>query len=188
MKHDWMRRLALLLVCAGLLSGCATGYLLDNQVQAFSSLPALPPAATYRFERLPSQQQPAQAQLESLADPALHRAGLRRDDATPAYSVQVSARIRRVLSPWADPWDWGWWGGGFLAPFPRMQQPWYVREVSLVVRELAGNRVVFESRAVNDGPWLHPHVVVPAMFDAALHGFPAAPAGVRRVDIPLGTR
>jgi len=185
--------MACAVLCVDLLSGCATGYLLDNQVQAFSSLPALPAQPTYRFERLPSQQQPSQAALEALADPALHRAGLRRDDAAPAYSVQVSARIQQVLSPWADPWGGGWGGGfihgpHFLSPFPRWQQPWYVREVSVVVRELAGSRVVFESRAASDGPWLPPQAVVPAMFDAALQGFPAAPAGVRRVDIRLGPR
>ena len=86
------------------LTGCATGYLLDNQVQSFSSLPALPATASYRFERLPSQlADPTQAALEGLADPALHKAGLRRDDAAPRYSVQVAARITRTLSPWADP-------------------------------------------------------------------------------------
>jgi hypothetical protein len=120
-----------------------------------------------------------------LADPALHRAGLRRDDAAPMFTIQVSARIQRALSPWADPWDWGW-GGGFWSPFGRMQQPWFVREVTVVVRELAGNRVVFESRALNEGPWLAPQAVLPAMFGAALQGFPNAPAGVRRVDIQLG--
>jgi hypothetical protein len=180
-------RLVLAVLCVGILSGCGTTYLLDNQVQAFSGLAALPAQPTYRFDRLPSQQQPAQAQLEALADAALHRAGLRRDDAAPVFTVLVSARIQRALSPWADPWDWHW-GGGFLSPFGRMQQAWFVREVTLVVRELAGNRVVFESRALNEGPWLPPTTVVPAMFDAALQGFPNAPAGVRRVDIQLGAR
>jgi hypothetical protein len=186
MRRSWMRRLAMALLVTGLLSGCATGYLLDNEVQSFSGLAALPPQPTYRFERLPSQQQPQQAELEALADAPLHRAGLRRNDAAPIYSVQVSARIQRALSPWPEPWEWGW--GGFWGPFPRMQQAWFVREVTVVVRELAGNRVVFESRARSEGPWLAPGAVVPAMFDAALQGFPNAPAGVRRVDVLLGAR
>src|SRR3954466_9396506 len=99
---------------ATLLSGCATGYLLDNRVQAYSGLPSLPPAPTYRFERLPSQASPAQDQVEQMADPALFKAGLRRDDAAPRFSVQVTARVQRVLSPWADPYDpWGWgWNAG----------------------------------------------------------------------------
>ncbi len=200
----WKRIVALvgiLALAAVTLSGCATGYLLDNNVQSFSSLPSLPPTPTYRFERLPSQQaSPGQAQLEALADPALFKAGLRRDDATPQYSVQVSARVQQALSPWADPWDrwggWGGWGGGFAGrgvgigfggSFPRMERPWFLREVAVVVRELPSNRVVYETHAGNDGPWGDNATVLPAMFDAALQGFPAAPAGVRRVNIQLGS-
>lgn len=183
-----------------LLSGCST-YLLENNVQSFSGLPALPANPTYTFERLPSQaNQPGQNTLEALADPALFKAGLRRDDAAPRYTVQVSARVQRVLSPWADPWDsWGWggWSGfgphhafhhpGFWGgPFPRMEQPWFQREVGVVVREKASNRVVYETRAASDGPWLDQAVVLPAMFDAALQGFPNPPQGVRRVNVQLG--
>ena len=191
---------ALLATSALVLSGCATGYLLDNQVQSFSSLPALPAPATYRFERLPSQQNPQQGQLEALADGPLFRVGLRRDDAAPRYAVQVSARVQRVLSPYADPWDWGpgWgWGWGigahhrgvgigFGGPFGRMDQPWFQREVSVIVREIANNRVVYETRAANDGPWMDNNSVLPAMFDAALNGFPNPPQGPRRVDIQIG--
>ncbi len=191
-----LRRTALL-ACAALLSGCASTYLLENSVQSFSGLAAgqsLAAPPTYRFERLPSQAHPGQAQLEALADPALHRAGLRRDDASPRYSVQVSARLQRVLSPWADPWD-GWGPGpfgfhgphgGLWGPFPRMESPWFQREVTVIVREIASNRVVYETRAANDGPWLDDRAVLPAMFDAALQGFPHPPAGPRRVDIRLG--
>ncbi len=180
-----------------LLSGCST-YLLENNVQSFSGLPALPAIPTYTFERLPSQaSQPGQNTLEALADPALFKAGLRRDDAAPRYTVQVSARVQRVLSPWADPWDsWGWggWGSryafhhpGFCCgPFPRMEQPWFQREVGVVVREKASNQVVYETHAASDGPWLDQAVVLPAMFDAALQGFPNPPQGVRRVNIQLG--
>lgn len=193
-------RLPLFAAAAVLLSGCST-YLLENNVQSFSGLPALPANPTYSFERLPSQaNQPGQNTLEALADPALFKAGLRRDDAAPRYTVQVSARVQRVLSPWADPWDsWGWggWGGfgphhafhhpGFWGgPFPRMEQPWFQREVGVVVREKASNRVVYETRAASDGPWLDQAVVLPAMFDAALQGFPNPPQGVRRVNIQLG--
>ena len=200
----WKRIVALvgiLVLAAVTLSGCATGYLLDNNVQSFSSLPSLPPQPTYRFERLPSQQaSPGQTQLEALADPALFKAGLRRDDAMPNYSVQVSARVQQALSPWADPWDrwggWGGWGGGFAGrgigigfggTFPRMERPWFVREVAVVVRELPSNRVVYETHAFNDGPWGNNATVLPAMFDAALQGFPVAPAGLRRVNIQLGS-
>lgn len=176
------------------LAGCAGTYLVDNRVQSFSSLPALPPAPTYRFERLPSQvADPAQAALESLADPALHKAGLRRDDAAPRYSVQVSARTARVFSPWADPWDWGW-GVGYGRRFHRgafgfglssWDQAWFEREVAVVVRDLPSQTVVFESKVGNDGPLRDSSSVLTAMFEAALHGFPNPPQGVRRVEVPL---
>lgn len=189
MKHSIPRLLSWVVLAASLLCGCATGYLLDNSVQSFSGLTALPPQPTYRFERLPSQESQAQAQLEAMADPVLHQAGLRRDDASPRYSVQVAARLQQVLSPWASPGDgWGW-GGGFrhgMMPFAGMESPWYQREVSVIVRELTSNRVVFESHVSNDGPWLDNASVFPAMFEAALHGFPNPPPGPRRVNIQLG--
>src|SRR3954470_13420750 len=93
------------------LAGCAGTYLLDNDVQAFSSLPALPAQPTYRFERLPSQQVPGQAELEGMAAAALQQAGLRRDDGNARYSVQVSGAIHRILSPWSGNWRYGAWGG-----------------------------------------------------------------------------
>jgi Domain of unknown function (DUF4136) len=188
------------LLAAVALSGCATGFLLDNQVQTFTHLTALPAQPSYRFERLPSQQaaDPIQSAVETMADPALHKAGLRRDDAAPRYSVQVAARTGRMLSPYADPY-WGGWGGwgigfggrgvgiGIGGPlFPRMEQPWFHREVSVVVRELGTNRVVYETHARNDGPWLDDRTVLPVMFEAAMQGFPKPPEGPRRVDIHVG--
>jgi hypothetical protein len=184
----WLAVLATLL-----LAGCASSYVLDNSVQSFSGLAAMPPQPTYRFERLPSQQAPDQAQLEAMADAALHKAGLRRDDANPRYTVQVSARIQPILSPWADPWD-GWWGVGvrrhhfgfgFGSRLMTMESPWYHREVSVIVRELATNRVVYETRAANDGPWSGSAAVFPAMFEAAMQGFPTPPPGPRQVNVTV---
>lgn len=181
------------------LSGCAGTFKLDNDVRSFSSLSAVPANPTYRFERLPSQQNDLQASVEAWADPALFRAGLKRDDAAPRYSVQVSARVQRMLSPWADPWD-GWAGGGvgvgvsvgvgaaWMSPFGRMEQPWWRREVSVILRELATQKVVYETHAVSDGPWGDNAAVLPAMFDAALQGFPVAPTGVRKINIQVPAR
>ncbi|KQT09410.1 DUF4136 domain-containing protein [Ramlibacter sp. Leaf400] len=200
MKRPPSRIVTVAALAAALLTGCGT-YLLENNVQSFSGLPSLPANPTFTFERLPSQaNQPAQAQVESLADPALFKAGLRRDDASPRYAVQVSARVQRVLSPWYDPWDsWGWggWGGHFAhghrmglgwgGPIlPRSDQAWFQREVAVLVRDKSSNQVVYETRAASDGPWLDNAVVLPAMFDAALQGFPTPPQGVRRVNIQLG--
>lgn len=207
MSSALLRRAALALVAASaLLAGCATSYKLDNTVQSFSALPVLPANPSYRFERLPSQaaQQAAQSQLEALADAALFEAGLRRDDAAPRFAVQVSARVHPVLSPWADPW----WGGpaafgwnlglgvgvgrhgavGMSLGYPLYPPapPWWHREVSVLVRSLANNQVVFESRAVNEGPWNDNNTVLAAMFRAAMNGFPNPPPGTRRVDLQVG--
>lgn len=194
MRFSVLRLLGSAVIAGWLLTGCAGGYLLDNNVQSFSHLTALPAQPTYRFERLPSQQDPSQAQLEAMADAALHKAGLRRDDANPRYSVQVSAQLQRVLSPWANPWNgWGHWGGvglghrgvslGFGFPLGRMESPWFQREVSVIIRELPSNRAVYETRATNAGPWMDNSSVIPVMFQAALQGFPTPPTGPRRVDI-----
>lgn len=190
-----MLRLAAVVLTAALvavLAGCSAGYLLDNRVQSFSHLQNLPSNATYRFDRLPSQQaDPVQAQLEALADQALFKAGFKRDDATPKYAVQVTARVQRVVSPWADPWTgpgfgWGWRHRHFgLGGFGATEQPWFQREVGIVVRELPGNKVVYESHAASDGPFLDNAKVLPAMFEAAMQGFPNPPQGVRRVDIQI---
>ena len=202
---DRLLRLLTLALVAAALAGCATGFKLDNQVQSFSALPALPAQPTFRFERMPSQQgDPHQTTLELMADPALHRAGLRRDDASPQYSVQVAGRSQQVLSPWASPYGWGWggwnagfggwggrgaaWGLGFGGPWPAWDSYWFRREVSVIVRELPSNRVVYETSALNDGPWYDSGAVLPAMFDAAMQGFPNPPPGPRRVDIQVGAR
>ena len=187
---SWLAPAALLL-----LAGCATTYTLDNTVQSFSQIPTLPQPATYRFERLPSQQDPMQPQLEAMADTALNAAGLKRDDANPRFSVQVNARMQRTVSPWADPWDrFGWgmgpwggrrhWGMGIHGGYAT-EPSWFHREVNVIVRDLGGNRVVYESRAISDGPYFDSEKVFPAMFTAAMQGFPNPPAGPRRVDVVI---
>lgn len=202
-----MKRWFLVVLALATLSGCATSWVVDSNVQSFSKLATVPPGATYRFERLPSQQagagDAAQRQLEAMAAPALERAGLRLDEAAPRYTVLIGARVTATLSPWADPWmrgGWGGWGpgwgpgyhryGGFggFGPMPLADNPWYDREVSVVLRELPSNTVVYETRAQNDGPYTSSAAILPVMFDAALQGFPNPPQGVRRVDIPLAPR
>lgn len=192
MKRSVLQLLGWALLAGWLLSGCTGGYLLDNTVQSYSSLPALPAQPTYRFERLPSQQVPAQAQLEAMADPALHQAGLRRNDASPRYTVQVSGGLVRMLSPWSDRWRGGAWGfrpvrmGFGFGGFGWDEPYWYRRNASVIVRELPSNRVVYESHAVNEGPWVEDDKVFSAMFKAAMHGFPNPPTGPRRVDVQVG--
>ncbi|RYY93458.1 MAG: DUF4136 domain-containing protein [Comamonadaceae bacterium] len=171
---------------AALLAGCTTGsYRLDATVQSYSSVASLPAPPTYRLERLPSQANaPEQSRLEALADPALFRAGLRRDDAAPHYAVQVASRTQRAINTTALGGGWGWpfWGG---PPIPTAANTSYQREVDVVVRELPGNRVVFESKAASDTFYLNSDEVLAAMFDAALAGFPQGTQGPRHVVVQV---
>jgi len=193
MRFSMLRLLGGAVIAVWLLTGCASGYLLDNTVQSFSQLTALPPQPTYRFERLPSQQDPWHQQLEAMADVALRNAGLQRDDSNARYSVQVGAQLQQVLSPWARPWyGWGSFGVshhgvglgfGFPLGYGYVEPPWFQREVSIIMRELSSNRAVYETRAFNVGPWTDDRSVLPVMFQAALQGFPSPPPGPRRVDI-----
>ncbi|BEP44750.1 DUF4136 domain-containing protein [Variovorax sp. V15] len=195
------------LLLAASLTGCATSWVVDSDVKSFSSIGAVAPGATYRFDRLPSQQADGarQESLEAMAGAALDQVGLRRDDAKARYTAQIGARVTAGLSPWADPWlyngPWGygyggygyygrrWYGGGWYGGpvFAPPANPWYEREVSIVLREAATNRVVYETRARNDGPYTSSAAILPVMFQAALQGFPNPPQGERRVNIELQT-
>ncbi|WP_390368610.1 DUF4136 domain-containing protein [Variovorax dokdonensis] len=209
----WLQ-LVLLAALAGVLSGCATSWTIENDVTSYVRGQGATTPATYRFERLPSQQaqEARQLELEAVAAIAMAKVGLQRDEQSPRYAAQITARVSLQLSPWADPWlvgpGWGWggwggygrpyygyprgwyggWGGWYGAPLPPAQT-WYTREVSVVLRELATNQVVYETRAVSDGPYADNPPVFAAMFQAAMQGYPRPLAGVRRVDvmIPLGT-
>jgi Domain of unknown function (DUF4136) len=185
------------LILVFLLAGCAGVRLVDNDVRSFSTLPAIAPgSASYRFERLPSQQSHSAAQdhLESVAQKALAKVGLPRDDANAKYSVQVGARLQvDPRAPWDDPWYGGWGFGGYrrghyFGPGFGMgwSSPYYRREVSVVMRDLATSKVVYETHAAHEGRWSDDNAVFPAMFDAALKGFPQPPQGPRRVDVQIG--
>ncbi len=200
LKVLWPRGvMAIALIASALLAGCASSLRMDNTVQSFSALSEVPAAVGYRYERLPSQRQdPAQPRLEAIADAALARTGLRRDDASPTFTVQVWSRMQYAVSPWAQPRFGGWsgWGGvglgshygigmGIGFPLGGIDSPWYQREVGLILREVASGRVVYETHAFHEGYWIDPARAWPAMFEAALQGFPQPPTGVRRVDITL---
>ncbi len=199
-----MKRALSALFLIASLSGCATSWVVDSDVKSFAAPGAIAPGATYRFDRLPSQQADGarQESLEAMAGAALDKAGLRRDDARPQFTAQIAASVSAGLSPWADPWfyggPWGyghggygyygrrgyggWYGGPAFAP---PANPWYEREVSVVLREAGSNRVVYETRARNDGPYNASAAILPVMFEAALQGFPNPPQGERRVNIEL---
>lgn len=183
----------LLVFVAAALAACATTPP-PATVQVFTSPPQLPAGSTYRYERLPSQAvQPRQAELEATADALLARAGLRRDDASPRLSVQLSASQDQAgYGPWGRPYgggptvgvgiSGGSGGGGGIGiglGFPiggsgmRASQ-----RVDVQIRDLASGRVVFQSQA-SGGSGASPVVLL----QAALRDFPNAQPGTRQVPL-----
>jgi hypothetical protein len=84
-----------LLIGTLLLSGCAGVRLVDTQVNSFAPQ-AIAAGASYQFARLPSQMADPvnQEKLEKLAEQALAKVGLRRQNNAP-LRVQVSAVQRQ---------------------------------------------------------------------------------------------
>jgi hypothetical protein len=178
-----------------------------------AAAPAPGPSSRYRFERLPSQQsglpqsgisgmELTQDQIETIARTALDKFGWQNMPAAASFNVQVSATTRYAQrNPYNSP-AYGGFGGfgnsgisigggtagsfiGFSFPLGRSEPSLYLREVSIVVRDAASNAVTFESRATHSGIWNDPQKVLPAMFEAALQGFPTPPAGARRINIEI---
>lgn len=186
-----------------LLGGCASVYLVDNQVQSFQrwdagQAPASP--QSYRFERLPSQREgdaaASQGTLEDLTRAALARVGwnLAEPAGAAPWTVQVSGgALKLPRAPWEEPWDgfgggWSLYGGSGVwgsTLFMRMDIPYYERQVSLVVRQAATGQVVYETSARHDGRWNSSPELWSAMLDAALRDFPNPPTGARQVNIEV---
>ena len=66
-RHRWIPLLVVGLASA-LLAGCSTTRVVEGQVQSFSTLAAVPTPATYRIDRLPSQQAPSFDAIATLAE------------------------------------------------------------------------------------------------------------------------
>ena len=198
----------LLGLAAALLAGCSTTRIVDGRVQSFSTLNALPSPATYRLERLPSQQTPSFDPIAQLAEQALARVGLQRDDAAaPRLLVQIGVQADNV--PRADPWAYPHGPYGFYGPSPwaisggfgggwhsrgwgvggiwRMDgpTPLHRRAVSLVMRDAQTQAVVYETSAVHEDVWVSDPAVYGVLLDAALQGFPQPPQGPRQVRLPF---
>ena len=192
-----------------LMTGCASVRLVDTDVTAFPKWTAAPPGpgTTYRFERLPSQQNLAAQQdaLEAQARTALARVGMELNPAVARYSVQLVASTQ-IIERGYPGFDGGFGGGfggifggpgvflsggnrgaGFGLSFPlRFPEPTYFRrELTMLMRELSSQQVVFETRAFHDGVWSDTQAVLPAMMDAALRGFPEPPPGTRRINVDI---
>ena len=190
-----------LAACAGLLlAGCSGMRVIESNVTAFTAWTAAPPGPNtpYRFERLPSQQQVAPAQqdrIESAAIASLARVGMVMDAAKARYSVEVVASTQ-VGERFSSAFGWGGPGVfvgagnfgssvGMSFPIGGFGEPYYVREVKILMREINTQSVVFETRVVSDGPWGDGYAILPALLDSALLGFPQPPAGTRRINVEI---
>jgi hypothetical protein len=181
------------IVASVVLGGCALPRMIDSEVQSFAGTPAAVAGATYRFERLPSQQAQGAAheRVEALADVALGRVGLVRNDAHARYSVQVEVAIVQFQpAPRRKPH----FGGTYIAadgtlfysaPMLLLEPSWYSHTVHLLMRDTGTAQVVFESTANFDGPWSDSANLLPAILEAALQGYPNPPQGLRKVVIEL---
>jgi hypothetical protein len=187
-----------------LVSGCASTRRVDSEVTSFARWSPAPPApgSFYRFERLPSQQQPdvQQTKLEAQAQTALAKVGLQFSPQTAAFSVLIGNSIQSIPR---SRWDGSAYerpnifigssigsggssfGLGFGFPLVGMEPQIYRREVGIVIRELRSNSLVYETRAYNDDTWNDSDRMTAALFDAALSGFPLPPAGPRRISTEI---
>ena len=186
-----------------LLAGCAGPQRVENNVTAFHTWQAAPPGpgTPYRFERLPSQQVSAayQDRVEDAARIALGKVGMELRPAAARYSVQVGVTAQLIQAPYGSGYD-GFGGFGFGGPgvflgggnrgaafglsFPfgyPAPSPYYHRNLTLLIRDIGSQQIVFETRASNDSIAGETPVLLAAMLDAALLGFPQPPAGPRRI-------
>lgn len=202
MTLQW-KKCAVLLGMAAVLAGCATHRVVEGDVRSFSKLPATASAQqpmTYRLERLPSQQTPSFDPILALAEQALARAGLQRNDDSGQWVVQLG--VQAGFTPRRDPFDdhppwafggWGWYGGRGGWGMSGLWQvgapaPLHRRVVSIVMRDARTQEVVYETSAVHEDVWVSDPAVYGVLFDAALNGFPQPPQGPRQVRIPLPTQ
>ena len=190
---------AIILVATLFLAACSGMRVVDSDVTAFSAWTAAPPApgTRYRFERLPSQQSAnaQQDRIEALATTSLSKVGMALSPLDARFSVQVLL-LTEIVQRYPEP------GFGFGGPgvsigggsrgssiglsFPiGFGDSYYKRTVSILMRELSSQKVVFETRALHDGPSGDAFAILPAMLDSALLGFPQPPAGTRRINVEI---
>ena len=191
-----------------LLTGCASFNKLDNEVSSFGTWPAQRRASGYVFERLPSQAAHPEhpQQLEDAARGALEAAGFRpaADAAQAEYLVQLAARVSPT-DPWFTddtfPWrghlrlgaGWGYsrWGRspwGLGLGYGMESSPRFEREVAVLIRDRRTGALLYEARASNNGASTGIAALLPAMFRAALQGFPAAGPNPRNVTVNLSNQ
>jgi len=202
-----MRTTLIVLLATVFLGACATGPRnVDAVVQTSTAQPpgaAVLADARYRFERAPQAVgQPAPERLEAMAEAALARVGLVRDENKPSISVQVGGNVSAYWVDGSGGWGYGrpGWsfglgighsfrgggiGFGFGGPMWDPTIPAYLSEVSILMRDLKTGQIVYDTRARHDGVWHDTENILAALFVAALEGYPAPGQPARRVDVPL---
>lgn len=78
-------------------------------------------------------------------------------------------------------------GASFGLAFPlwTYESATFKHQLTVLMRDLNTQQVVFETRAVHLGPWNDSMNLLPALLDAALRGFPQPPEGTRRIAVEL---
>ncbi len=191
--HRSFRSLALLAlgVATGVLTGCATSRHVDSEVRSFAGPAPVAAAASYRFERLPSQTAKTQEPLEAAAQKVLTAKGLVLDEAKARYSVQLRLEAD-ALAP-------DYWHGAFGPPLfdrilvapngtlwrevrrPILDSTKVRHMVQVVVRDLGTGSVAFETRAVHESPWSDTLNLIPPLVEAAFADFPQGQPTAKRV-------
>ena len=193
MKPLW--RLAGLAAVAAslLLAGCATTRMIDSEVRSFSGAASVAAQTTYRFDHLPSTQAaPAQQQrLEELATHALARKGLLRNDTSAQYGVTLRVRAEQNVSPTlfsVFPSRWIAAPGGrrwLYRSLPVAETTEYRHTVEVLMRDTGSGQIVYESRAMHEGPWSDTLTLLPAILEAALTDYPQAVPAPHTVVVEL---
>ncbi|MBA4254435.1 MAG: hypothetical protein C0445_00990 [Polaromonas sp.] len=196
-----------------LATGCASVMRVDNLVESHTKWPSSATntgKVSYIFERLPSQSSgasaSAQAELESLASEVLAGKGWVKaavgtgssgpPEGSAPWRVQVSATHTTLpRAPWDDPREGPWphWGlqadnrgvGLRVGGLWRVDMPYHLRRVSVVVRDARQGELAFESTASHDGRWNSSPALWRAMLEAALTDFPTPASGPRQVNLDI---
>ena len=184
------------------LAACSGLRLVESDVNAYFAWTAQPPGpgTAYRFERLPSQL-PANLQqdrLEALAATSLSKVGMVLDPAAARLSVQIGFGTQYLQSFPDDGFLFGgpgFYGGprhfrgaygyGYYGYPGGYGQPYYQRQLTLLMRDLSTQKIVFETHAYSGGVWADSAAVLPAMLDSALLGFPQPAPGFRRINVEI---
>lgn len=179
------------LICLSLLGACSLPRMIDSDVQSFAGTVLPDSHADFRFERLPSQQQNLSLQdmLEGMAQEALERVGLTRNDTAGRYLAQVSVGVDNIRNPTYRPPRPRLVRGADGKVYeewpiaPDLEVPWYRTRVHLTLRDSTTSQIAYETTAVFDGPWRDTLNLVPPMLEAALKDYPTP--GSRRVVVEL---